>query len=192
MIIVLTGGIGSGKSVVSRLLRVMGYPVYDCDSRAKTLMNTDPQLRSRLTELLGEDTYQTADGQLNRSFVAAQIFGNPELLLKINAIVHPAVAADIEKEASRSPLLFVETAIYYESGFSGLIPADRVWCIAAPLELRIRRAMQRDRSDEASVRALIGSQMNQEDKIQKADATVWNDSTHSVIEQVNALLEQLR
>jgi dephospho-CoA kinase len=167
----------------------MGYPVYDCDSRAKTLMNTDPQLRSQLTKLLGEDTYRTADGQLNRSFVAAKIFGDPDLLLKINAIVHPAVAADIEKEASRSPLLFVETAIYYESGFSGLIPADRVWCISAPDELRITRAMQRDKASRQQVLARINSQISQEEKIRQSDATVWNDGSHSIIEQVNRLLQ---
>ncbi|MBR0036118.1 MAG: dephospho-CoA kinase [Bacteroidales bacterium] len=191
MIIILTGGIGCGKSMVSQLLKVMGYAVYDCDSRAKVLMNTNTQLRLSLEALLGKETYQTADGSLNRSFVASRIFQNRKLLAQINALVHPAVAEEIRTEAAQTSLLFVESAIYYESGFSHLIPADQVWCIAAPLDLRIARAMQRDQATQEKVMARINSQISQEEKIKKADATLWNDSTHSLIEQVNQLLISL-
>ena len=189
MLIIITGGIGSGKSMVSQLLKVMGYTVYDCDSRAKELMLTDAALKGQLTELLGPETY-TADGQLNRPYVASRIFGNQKLLGQMNALVHPAVAADIRRRQlafSKTPF-FVETAIYFEANFGQYIRADRVWCVAAPLELRIQRAMHRDGADRQHIEARILSQMPQEEKIKKSDAVIWNDDTHSIIEQVNALL----
>lgn len=213
MLIIITGGIGSGKSMVSQLLKVMGYTVYDCDSRAKELMLTDATLKGQLTKLLGPETY-AADGQLNRPYVASRIFGNQELLGQMNALVHPAVAADIrrrqldfsktlrqglskgldktlrqglDKGFSKTPF-FVETAIYFDSGFDKYAQADRVWCVAAPLELRIQRAMHRDGTDRQRIEARILSQMPQEEKIKKSDAVIWNDDTHSIIEQVNALL----
>jgi dephospho-CoA kinase len=213
MLIIITGGIGSGKSMVSQLLKVMGYTVYDCDSRAKELMLTDATLKGQLTELLGPETY-AADGRLNRPYVASRIFGNQELLGQMNALVHPAVAADIRRRQldfsktlrqglskgldktlrqglgqgfSKTPF-FVETAIYFDSGFDKYAQADRVWCVAAPLELRIQRAMHRDGTDRQRIEARILSQMPQEEKIKKSDAVIWNDDTHSIIEQVNALL----
>ena len=213
MLVIITGGIGSGKSMVSQLLKVMGYTVYDCDSRAKELMLTDAALKGQLTELLGPETY-AADGQLNRPYVASRIFGNQELLEQMNALVHPAVAADIRRRQldfsktlrqglskgldktlrqglgqafSKTPF-FVETAIYFDSGFDKYAQADRVWCVAAPLELRIQRAMHRDGTDRQRIEARILSQMPQEEKIKKSDAVIWNDDTHSIIEQVNALL----
>ena len=221
MLIIITGGIGSGKSMVSQLLKVMGYTVYDCDSRAKELMLTDAALKGQLTELLGPETY-TADGQLNRPYVASRIFGNQKLLGQMNALVHPAVAADIRRRQlafskiagqgfgqtmgqgfgqtmgqgfgktlrqgfGKTPF-FVETAIYFEANFGQYIRADRVWCVAAPLELRIQRAMHRDGADRQRIEARILSQMPQEEKIKKSDAVIWNDDTHSIIEQVNALL----
>ena len=205
MLIIITGGIGSGKSMVSQLLKVMGYTVYDCDSRAKELMLTDTALKGQLTELLGPETY-TADGQLNRPYVASRIFGNQKLLGQMNALVHPAVAADIRRrqlafsknagqgfgqtmgqDFGQTPF-FVETAIYFEANFGQYIRTDRVWCVAAPLELRIQRAMHRDGADRQRIEARILSQMPQEEKIKKSDAVIWNDDTHSIIEQVNALL----
>ncbi len=191
MIIILTGGIGCGKSMVSQLLQVMGFTVYDCDNEAKRLMNTDKQIRTQLSSLLGSETYQTTYGTLNRAYVASKIFGNAKLLNQMNALVHPAVATDIQRLATRTPLLFVETAIYYESGFSHLISAQQVWCIAAPLALRINRAMQRDHATQTQILARIENQISQEEKIKKADATIWNDSTHSIIEQVTQLLATL-
>ncbi len=230
MLVIITGGIGSGKSMVSQLLKVMGYTVYDCDSRAKKLMLTDATLKGQLTELLGPETY-AADGQLNRPYVASRIFGNQELLGQMNALVHPAVAADIRRRQlafskmlrqgldktlrqgldktfsqglgqtmgkafgqtfsqniSQEAPFFVETAIYFDSGFDKYAQADRVWCVAAPLELRIQRAMHRDGTDRQRIEARILSQMPQEEKIKKSDAVIWNDDTHSIIEQVNALL----
>ena len=188
--IVITGGSGCGKSVVSQLLRVMGYPVYDCDREARRLMTDDPDLRHALADAFGAETF-LADGSLNKPYLATRIFGDAERLAQMNALVHPAVARDImRRNAIERRPLFVETAIYYESGFGQLIPSDRVWCIAAPLELRIDRAIGRDHTTREKVLARIGSQMPQEEKIKKADAVIWNDSTHSLIEQVNEILRE--
>jgi dephospho-CoA kinase len=113
----------------------------------------------------------------------------------MNALVHPAVAHDIiQRQAALKaddPIhatLFVETAIYFESGFSHLIQADSVWCIAAPLELRIARVLVRDHTTRAAIQARIDSQMSQEQKMALSDAVLWNDNEHSIIEQLNHLL----
>ncbi|MBQ0056959.1 MAG: dephospho-CoA kinase [Bacteroidales bacterium] len=180
---IITGGIGCGKSVVSRLLRVMGYDVYDCDSRAKWLMLHDPLLVSQLCEAFGQDTY-LPDGQLNKPYLSQTIFSSPERLRQMNDLVHPAVARDI----LRLQPSFVETAIYFESHFDRFVKADRVWCVAAPLELRIQRTMSRDDATRAQVEARMSSQLSQEEKIKKADSVIWNDEVHSVIDQVNRLI----
>ena len=203
MLTIVTGGIGSGKSVVSRLLRIMGYQVYDCDLRARQLMLTDPQLISELRTAFGPDTYR-ADGQLNKPFLASTIFNNPDQLQLMNSLVHPAVARDIQRtlstlnyrnasspkspNTSSSVHLFVETAIYFESHFDRLIHADRVWCVVAPDELRISRTMLRDNASRPQVLSRIGSQMPQSEKIRLSDSVIWNDEVHSVIDQVNRLI----
>lgn len=189
--IVITGGIGCGKSVVCQLLKVMGYSVYDCDKEAKRLMSSDPLLKQQLCALFGPETY-LQDGTLNRSHLSSQIFNDAQLLEKMNALIHPAVARDIERKKregeGRNTPLFVETAIHFESGFNKLILADQVWCVAAPLELRIERAMQRDHATRPRILERIECQMSQEEKIQRSDAVIWNDNQHSIIEQVNHLL----
>lgn len=187
-IIIITGGIGCGKSVVTRLLHVMGYPTYDCDQEAKRLMTEDPELRQQLICAFGPETY-LEDGALNKAHLSALIFNDKTTLQKMDAIVHPAVGRDIIAHLSEhNAPLFVETAIYYEAEFGRFIAPDQVWCVASPLELRIGRAMKRDNTSREKILARINSQMSQEEKIQKADAVIWNDDTHSIISQVNALL----
>jgi len=211
--IIITGGIGCGKSVVCQLLQVMGHTVYDCDREAKRLMTSDPLLRRQLQELFGPETYLT-DGSLNKPYLSAQIFNDASLLQQMNALIHPAVARDIERKkekgkgencqrskekgqmtkvkGQRSKVncqLFVETAIHFESGFDKLIQADQVWCVASPLELRIERAMTRDHATREKIQARINNQMSQEEKISRSDAVIWNDNTHSLIEQINNLIK---
>lgn len=186
--IVITGGIGCGKSAVCQLLQIMGHSIYDCDSEAKKLMNSDPLLMQQLRELFGTETY-LADGTLNRQHLAAQIFNDTSKLSQMNALVHPAVARDLTQKAARSTQrLFVETAIHFESGFNRLITPDQVWCVAAPLELRIARAMARDHASREQVLARIQNQMSQEEKIKRSDIVIWNDNEHSLIEQINNYL----
>lgn len=183
--IILTGGIGCGKSVVSQLLRVMGYSVCDCDALARHLMLHDPLLRQQLCEAFGASTY-LPDGTLNKPWLSSQIFGSAERLRQMNDIVHPFVARHIQQLHPD----FVETAIYFESGFDLRLPADSVWCIAAPLELRISRTMARDSATREQVMARIQSQMSQEEKTSRSTLTLWNDGTHSLIEQTRQALGQ--
>ncbi len=189
--IIITGGIGCGKSVVCQLLKVMGHTVYDCDKEAKRLMTSDTLLRQQLVSLFGPDTY-LLDGSLNKAYLSAQIFEHTDLLKQMNALIHPAVARDIKREKEegerKNSPLFVETAIHFESGFNHLVQADQVWCVASPFETRIARAMQRDNTTREKILARMQNQLSQDEKIKLSDAVIWNDDEHSLIEQINHLL----
>lgn len=156
-IIAITGGIGSGKSVVSRVVASMGFPVYDCDSRARRLQDSDPQMRRRIAEEITPEALNP-DGSLNRAALGRCVFADPDKLLRLNQIVHGAVAADLRAEIARSksPLFFVETAILYESGFDSMV--DAIWEVSAPEELRISRVMARNGLSAAEVKARIDAQ----------------------------------
>ena len=198
MIIALTGGIGCGKSVVSELLRVMGYIVYDCDANAKLLMHSDSELRNRLTTLFGTETYN-ADGALNKQHLSAAIFGNAEALNKMNNLVHPAVARDITKlyremnakVGDKNVLLFFESAILFESHFDELVKPDIVVSVSAPFEMRLARATTRDHASRQQIIRRIESQMSQEKKDERADIVIYNDEKNSIIHQIDKLLSSI-
>lgn len=192
-IIAITGGIGSGKSVVSQLLRTMGHQVYDCDERAKHVMIHDAQLRAELTALFGPEAYLPADDgslQLNKPYLSARIFGDASMLAQMNACVHPAVARDIRRQMAARPGLdrfFYESAILFEAHFDALVKPDEVWTVSAPLETRIQRAMLRDHASRERILSRINAQLPQEEKQQRADHVIVNDDRHSVIDQVRQL-----
>ena len=189
MIIGITGGIGSGKSVIARQLRKMGYSVYDTDSEAKRIIVEDATIREQMTALFGEEVYQ--DGVYQTSFVAQQVFADKNLLAKLNAIVHPAVKADIiskfrslgvlsEPSAPSEPLkrdsglFFIECAILFQAGFDVL--CDKVVAVTAPEDIRLERVIARDHSDMNKVRARMRAQ-NVEEDIRRADIIINNDGT---------------
>ena len=120
----ITGGIGSGKSVVSRVLRILGYPVYDCDSAAKSLMDADEEIKRRLIDEI--DSLAVVDGVIDRRRIAEVVFADAEKLAALNAIVHAAVREDIASWvfSQDSDRLFVETAILYESGLNRMVDAE--------------------------------------------------------------------
>ena len=188
--IAITGGIGSGKSVVSRLLGMMGVPVYDCDTRAKHLMNTSPTLQAALTEAVDTQVYGP-DGRINRPHLANFMFGHPERVALINSIVHPTVRADFHEWALRAevPIVAVETAILYESGMDADV--DATVLVHAPLEVRLQRAMKRDRADEQAIRRRMASQMPDEELLRRATHIIHNDGNSSLIAQVRQLLTAL-
>ena len=198
MIIAITGGIGCGKSVVSNLLRVMGYIVYDCDSSAKRLMLADPELKEGLAAMFGPETY-CADGSLNKRHLSAAIFGNAEALCQMHSLGHPAVARDIMRVYDRlrtvtgkaDVLFFFESAILFESHFDQLVKPDLVVSVSAPLETRIARAMSRDHASRPQILSRISSQMSQEEKDARANLVICNDDKSSVISQVDALISTL-
>ncbi len=187
MLTAITGGIGTGKSIVSRLLRVMGYDVYDCDLEAKRLMNEDAAVREALTAAFGSHIYNKEYG-LDRKALAAVIFNDADALRQANAIIHPATLDNLRAwSRKRKSRCFFESAILWESGFNG--QADEIWSVSAPLELRIERIRTRDHSTREQILARINSQMSQEEKDRRASHVILNDGEHSLITQVNNLLQ---
>lgn len=188
----ITGGIGSGKSYVSCLLKEMGIEVYDTDSRAKQLTLSHPSIRKGLVDLLGEEVYQ--GDCLNRSLMAEYLFACPENAKRINALIHPCVYDDFCRWAEDSRhrgqrIVAMECAILFEAGFEHAV--DVVWMVSAPLEVRLRRAMERDHASEEQIRARITAQMDDRDKCERADFVIINDGICEVKPQIEKLLRQL-
>lgn len=188
--IAIIGGIGSGKSVVSRLFRLMNIPVYDCDSEAKRLTNTSAALRSELTRAIDERVYG-ADGRIDRAYLASYMFGNAGHVALVNSIVHPAVRADFKQWAAntQAPIVAVETAILFESGMDAEV--DSIVLVSAPIETRISRAMQRDHSSEQAIRQRMKSQMSDTELMKRANYLILNDDTASLIVQVKQVIQKI-
>ena len=186
----ITGGIGSGKSYVCRLLKEQGIRVYDCDSEAKRLMATSPILRRRLTKLIGPETYirTKADGsrkteyQLNKPVIARFLMSSPENAHALEDIVHPAVIDDY----LQSGIEWVESAILFESGLNRFV--DRVVVVTAPEEVRIARIMERDGISREKALEWINHQLPQEYLIGQADHIITNDGQTPLWPQINQLL----
>lgn len=189
-IIGVTGGIGSGKSVVSRLLRLMGVPVYDCDSEAKRLMHDSLAIRVALTGLVGEGVYDS-DGAIDKARLASFLFSSNEHAQMVNAIVHPVVRADFKAWAHRAgkKIVAVESAILFEAGMDADV--NLVLAVCAPESLRLQRAVRRDKSNEAAIKSRMQRQMDEDDYASRAHHIILNDGAHSLIAQVASLLERL-
>ena len=188
----ITGGIGSGKSVVSALFRVSGVPVYDADSESKRLLVTSSDIRRSLTALLGPAIYRPDDGTLDRALMASLIFRDADLLRRVNAIIHPAVGRHFDDWRRRltSPLCALESAILFESGFDRR--ADLRLMVYAPEPIRLQRVIARDGAAEADVRRRMAGQWSDERKAALSDAVITNDGTSALIPQVETFLRGLR
>ena len=196
----ITGGIGSGKSYVCRLLEARGYAVYDCDSAAKRLIRTSPFIRRRLTALIGPQTYFKESGArsqetevrslesggyiLNKKAVAEFLLESEDNARAIDRIVHPAVFRDF----IQSGMEWMESAIIYESGIYRLV--DRVIVVTAPEELRIQRVMARDKISREKVLEWMGRQWPQEEVRRRADFEIINDGHADIEQQLNNIIEQ--
>lgn len=180
----ITGGIGSGKSYVCARLAARGIAVYDCDSAAKRLINTSPDIRQRLTELIGTDTY-TPEGRLNKATVAAFLLASEANAQAVNAIVHPAVAQDFIASGAE----WMECALLFESGFDQLV--DRTIAVVAPESVRIERITARDGISESKAREWIVRQWPQEKVRLLADYELTNDGQQDVDAQLDGILEEL-
>lgn len=186
----ITGGIGSGKSVVCRLLEVMGIPVYISDEETKRLMATDFFIRQELIALLGEEVY--AGGILNKPLLASYLFGSPEHAMQVNGIIHPRVKEDFRRwvsDHSAFPMVGIESAILIEAGFAGEV--DVVIMVYAPEEVRIERAVKRDTTSRELIEKRIRSQMSDEVKRKQADFVIANDGETPLIPQLLALIASL-
>lgn len=156
-LIAITGGIGSGKSAVCRILTVLGLKVYDCDSRARLLMDSDPEIIRRIASEV--DAGAVSNGIIDRKRLAEVVFANPDKLLRLNAIVHGAVHADIDRWVAANaaqPVLFVETAILLESNLDKKV--DAVWKVEAPEDVRLDRAARRDNASAQAIAARMSAQ----------------------------------
>ena len=186
----ITGGIGSGKSYVCRLLQKRGYEVYDCDNAAKRLIRTSPEIRRELTDLIGSDTYFEEGGGrkdkkyiLNKKAVAEFLLASEENAHAIDRIVHPAVFQDFIE----SGMEWMESAIIFESGIYRLV--DRIIVVTAPEEVRIQRVMQRDGISREKVLEWIGRQLPQDIVRERADYEIVNDGEADLDRQLDSLLE---
>ena len=180
----ITGGIGSGKSYVCQRLIARGYEVYDCDSAAKRLMRTSPEIRQQLTALIGPDTY--VNDQLNKAAVARFLLISEENAKAVDAIVHPAVFRDFEA----SGMKWMESAILYESGAFRLV--DKTIVVTAPEEVRIQRVMQRDNISREKVLEWMQRQLPQEEVRHRADYEIVNDGKADIEVQLNKILRTMK
>lgn len=190
LIVGITGGIGSGKSTVARYLRAQGYKVYDTDKEAKKIQNENVDVRQATIQLFGNEAY--TDNIMNRAYIAKRVFEDKILLEKLNKIVHPAVKDDFLSwiEANKlDKILFVESAILFESGFNLLV--DKVLLISAKKETRIYRVMRRDKATREQVIQRIENQTNIEKLIQRADIVLYTDDDVPMNVKIFILLKKL-
>jgi len=189
----ITGGIGSGKSIVSRLFQVLGVPIYDADTRARWVMENDALLRQQLREAFGHDIYD-AENRLNRPLLARLVFPQPALLARLNALVHPRVGADFEdwarmQQAAGHAYVLKEAALMFES--NSYRQLDQVITVTAPLAIRQARVLRRDPHRTADdVLAIMAKQLSEEEKVARAQHVIINDDAHLLIPQVLALHQQ--
>jgi dephospho-CoA kinase len=190
LIVGLTGGIGSGKSAVAQVFSLLGCPVYNSDARAKEMYYAD-HVKREIMALLGAGAYHP-NGTLNKKFVADKIFSDARLRQNVNAVIHPAVAEDMNvffKEHRGHKIIIKETALLFEAGLAEKV--DKVILVTAPLELKIKRVQERDAISYEAVEARIKSQWPDSVKIPKSDVVIENDEVHAVIPQALAAYNKL-
>lgn len=186
----ITGGIGSGKSIASRLFHALGAPVYDADTRARWVMENDKVLRSELLAAFGPDTYDAA-GRLNRAALAGIVFNNPARLAQLNGLVHPHVGTDFERWAAAQQqaghaYVLKEAALLFEAGSYKQL--DRIITVFAPLAVRTARVLRRDpQRSAADVAAIMAKQLSEEEKMQRADYVLMNDDAQPLLPQVQTM-----
>ncbi len=189
----ITGGIGSGKSTAARIFQVLGIPVYDADSRAKWLMNHDPELKNQIITTFGFQSY-TASGELDRVYLASQAFHNPAHTQILNGLVHPRVSTDYAQWVSvhrQSAYLLKEAALLFESGSFQTL--DKVIVVTAPLPLRMDRVLRRDpHRTRQDVEAIMARQLDETEKLSRADFILYNDESRLLTAQVLELDRNFR
>lgn len=186
----ITGGIGSGKTLVCKIFEKLGTPVFYADQEAKNIINQDPDVRKALKLHFGPEIYD--HNGIKKTKLADVIFQNDEALTTINSIVHPAVrkAFDVWSEQQNAPYVIEEAAILFESGAHTIL--DQTVLVYAPRELRIRRAMKRDGTSREHIEQRMKNQGPDEDKLHRADFVIYNDDSRMVIPQVLELHERFK
>lgn len=186
----ITGGIGSGKSVISNILRNLGYNVYDSDSEAKRLMCTDDNIISALTARFGKEIF-TPERQINRILLADKIFRDKENLMFVNGTVHPAVCQDFAVWATGKQFAFIESAILFEAKLDSYV--DKIIYVKAPLDLRIKRVTNRDHTTEEKVKERIANQQASLDYAeQHSHYIINNDGISELKPQIIKILDDIK
>lgn len=186
----ITGGIGSGKSTICRIFEVMEVPVFNADAEARRIQNEDPNIRSSMISLFGNEVYN--DDGLNRKLVAELVFNNKLLLDQLNKIIHPATLVAFEKwkqDYSSNHYVIKEAAILFESKSN--IGLDKIIVVSAAEELRIERIIKRDNISREQIISRMNNQLAEEERIAKADFVIVNDEKSAIIPQVLAVHEKL-
>jgi dephospho-CoA kinase len=180
----ITGGIGSGKSIVCRIFQSLGVPVYDADSRAKSLMTTDGILMSEIKKEFGVLSFRQ-DGSVDREYLAKTVFEDQEKLGRLNKLIHPRVAQDFERwvREQKSVYILKEAALLIEAkSYKAL---DKIIVVFAPEALRMERVLKRDSNrTKQQVQDIMENQMGEEEKLKFADFRIVNDESSLVIPQV--------
>lgn len=187
----ITGGIGSGKTTICRIFESLGIPVYYADDRAKKLMTGNKNVKSELIQLFGNDAY-FKNGRLNRKYIASLAFNDETLLKKLNAIVHPAVIKDGHEwflKQQASPYALKEAALLIESGSYKSL--DKVIVVICPEEIRLERAMKRDKAKLSDIKKRMAQQMTDRERKSFANYVINNDGKHSLISQILAIHHQI-
>ncbi len=185
----LTGGIGSGKSTVAEIFKILGIPVFDADAEAKKIMNEDAELKAKIIEEFGKESYK--DGELNRKYIASKVFNDPYQLEVLNAFVHPATIAAAERWFNKQNTTYVikEAALFFEAGTTENI--DYIIGVHAPEHLRINRVMKRDNTTRQDVLTRISRQIDEDIKMRLCDFIIVNDEQELLIPQVITLHKKL-
>ncbi len=192
ILIGITGGIGAGKSVVSRILRLQNYPVYDCDSRARVLMEESEEILIALKARFGNECV-LADGGLDRGLIASRVFSDDEERLWLNSLVHAEVRRDIGlwRNGSDAGIRFVESAIMFSSGLDRM--CDEIWLVDAPEATRVERAMNRGGITKEDLLRRIEAQHSEFDLLpQNKVRRILNDGTSSLLEQIKQLITNIQ
>jgi dephospho-CoA kinase len=184
----LTGGIGSGKSTVAKIFETLGVPAYYADEEAKRLMNTDEELRSVIKKNFGAESYR--NGQLDRKYLASIVFNDKYKLDLLNSLVHPATIRDAEQwmKKQTTPYVIKEAALLFEAGSTDRL--DHVIGVFAPVEMRIKRVIDRDKVNRNEVLERMKRQIDEETKMKLCDFIITNDESQLLIPQVLNLHEQ--
>lgn len=188
----ITGGIGSGKSIICKIFEILGVPVYYADARANWLTNNDLQLRKEIKELLGRQAYDE-NGQYNRKWVANQVFENPSLLQMLNMLIHPRVFEDTKQWLAlhkTQPYIVREAAISNAAGVGNDL--DKIIVVSCPSDVRIKRIQKRDpQRSEEQIKAIMARQKTDEDFLKIANYTIINDDTQLILPQTLLIHEAL-
>lgn len=190
MIVGLTGGIGSGKTTLAKLFEVMGCAIYNSDDRAKEVY-FNPEVRQQVIELLGKEAYRS-EQEIDKPFISSRIFSDTRLLQQLNSIIHPAVKTDFiefTNQYAANKIIIKESAILFETGIYKDL--EKTILVTAPLELKLKRVMQRNAVTKEEVEKRMSAQWSDEQKIALADFVITNDDQQALIPQVAGIIQKL-